>query len=99
MKNIKIQISDDSVVSSVISELDRKISESTRISQEFQIFYPQITACIDDFIAKAKKLANAETTIHIQKEFTLPDANIFIALDYPKRNGLLEKFAGIFRRS
>lgn len=98
MKNIKIQISDDSVVSSVISELDRKIPESTRISPEFQIFYPQITACINDFTAKAKKLANAGTTIHIQKEFTLQDASIFIALDYPKRNGLLEKFVGIFRR-
>ena len=98
MKNIKIQISDDSVAPSVISELDRKIPESTRISPEFQILYPQITDCIDDFTARAKKLANAGTTIHIQKEFTLPDASIFIALDYPMRNGLLEKFAGIFRR-
>jgi hypothetical protein len=99
MKTIRIQISDDSVTSATISELDKQIEESTRISAEFKIIYSQVIACIEDFSAKAKKLANAGTTIHIQREFKLPGVQILIALDYPKRTkgtSFLEKLRGIF---
>ena len=98
MKTINITISDDSVASSVIGYLNSQISESTRNSTEFKILYPQITACLDDFATKAKKLPNAGTTIHIQKEFALPDLSILVALDYPKKKRFFEKLTNIFKR-
>ena len=48
---------------------------------------------------KAKKLSNAGTTIHIQKEFTLSDTRIFVTLDYPMKSGFLSKLAGFLKRS
>jgi len=47
---------------------------------------------------KAKKLSNAGTTIHIQKEFTLSDMRIVVALDYPKKSGFLSKISGFLKR-
>jgi hypothetical protein len=97
MKTIKIQISNDSITSSAIGELDRQLPESTKNSPEFKISYYQVIGCIEDFSTRARKLAKSGTTIHIQKEFALPDVNILIALDYPKKTGFLEKLACIFR--
>ena len=97
MKTINVQISDDSVPSVAISDLDGQISDSTRNSPEFQVLYGQVTACIEDFIIRAKILARSGTTIHIEKEFLFPDTKIFINLDYPKKTGLIEKIKGIFR--
>ena len=99
MKTIKIQISDYSDTSSVISYLDRHISQQTRNSPEFTILYPQLIACIEDFAMKAKKLFNTGNTIHIQKEFTLSDTRIFVTLDYPMKSGFISKLAGFLKRS
>ena len=98
MKTIKIQISDYSDSSSAISYLDRQISQQTRNSPEFTSFYPQLIAFIEDFAMKVKKLSNAGTTIHIQKEFTLSDTRIFVALDCPMKSGFLSKLAGFLKR-
>ena len=98
MKKINIQISNDTVASVAITDLNSQISESTKNSPEFQIFYVQVAACIEDFTTKAKKLARSGTTIHIQKAFSLPNANVFISLDYPKKTGFIDKFKGIFKQ-
>lgn len=96
MKTITIQISDDSVISTVINDLDRQIKQSVRNSPEFGIIYSQVTACIEDFSTKAKKLAKVGTTIHIQREFKLPAVKIIIDLDYPKRTSFLQKLKDVF---
>lgn len=98
MKRIKILISDGTGISSVISSLDRQIPESTQKSPEFQMLYSQLTACIEDFSAKAKTLGKAGTTIHIQKEFMFPGASVLVVLDYPRKVGLLERLAGFLKR-
>ncbi len=98
MKTIKIQILDYSDSSSAISYLDRQISQQTKNFPEFTSFYPQVIACIEDFAMKAEKLSKVGTTIHIQKEFTLSDTRIFVALDYPKKSGFLSKLAGFLKR-
>lgn len=98
MKTIKIQILDYSDTSSAISYLNRQISQQTRNSPEFTSFYPQLIACIEDFAIKAKKLSNVGTTIHIQKEFTLSDTRIFVALDYPMKSGFLSKLTRFLKR-
>jgi|AntAceMinimDraft_9_1070365.scaffolds.fasta_scaffold42666_2 hypothetical protein len=98
MKIIKIQISDYSDISSTISYLDGQISQQTRNSPEFTSFYPQLIECIEDFAMKARKLSNAGTTIHIQKEFTLSDTRIFITLDYPMKSGFLSKLTRFLKR-
>jgi len=99
MKTIKIQILDYSNSSSAISYMDRQISQQTKNSPEFTSFYPQVIACIEDFTMKAKKLSKVGTTIHIQKEFTLSDTRIFIALDYPMKSGFLSKLTGSLKRT
>ena len=98
MKLIKVLISDDTGTSSVISKLDRQIPETTKNSPEFTMLYPQLTACIEDFSAKAKKLGRVGTTLHIQKEFMFPGARVLVVLDYPRKAGFLEKLAGILKR-
>lgn len=98
MKTIKIQILDYSDSSSAISYLDRQISQQTRNSPEFTSFYPQLIACIEDFAIKAKKLSKVGTTIHFQKEFTLSDTRIFVALDYPMKPGFLSKLTRFLKR-
>jgi len=98
MKKINIQISNDTVASDAINELNSQVSKSTRNSTEFQILYAQVTECIEDFIRKARKLAKSGTTIHVQKAFKFPDANVFIVLDYPKKTGFIDKFKGIFKQ-
>ena len=98
MKIIKIQISDYSDISSTIGYLDGQISQKTRNSPEFAGFYPQLIACIEDFSIKAKKLSNAGTTIHIQKEFTLSNTRILIALDYPMKSGFLSKLTRFLKK-
>ena len=99
MKTIIIQISDYLDSSSAISYLDSQISQQTRNSPDFTSIYPQLIACIEDFEMKAKKLSNAGTTIHIQKEFTFSDTRILIALDYPMKSGFLSKLTGFLKRS
>jgi len=98
MKKINIQISNDTIASVAIRELNSQISESKRNSPEFQIVYAPVTACIEDLTSKAKKIARSGTTIHVNKVFKLPDTNIFIALDYPKKTGLIDKFKRIFKQ-
>ncbi len=98
MKKISIQISNDSETSSVISELNDRIPDSTRNTLEFQALFDQITTCIDDFCQKAKRLAKTGTTIHIEKEFIFSNGNILIVLDYPKKNDLLDKIKGLLKR-
>lgn len=98
MKPIRIQISDDTEASSAINSLNDQIPETTKNSPEFTILYPQVAACIEDFSGKAKKLAKAGTTIHIQKEFTFPDANVLITLEYPRKLGFLERLLRALKR-
>lgn len=98
MKTIKIQILDYPDTSSAISYFDKQISQQTRNSPEFTSFYPQLIACIEDFAIKAKKLSKVGTTIHIQKEFTLSDTRIFVALDYPMKPGFLSKLTRFLKR-
>ncbi len=62
------------------------------------MLYPQLTACIEDFSAKAKKLGKVGTTIHIQKEFMFPGASVLVVLDYPRKIGLLEKLARFLKK-
>lgn len=98
MKKIRVQISDDSEVVASISEMDRQIPASTRSSPEFPILYEQVITCIEDFASRARKLARSGTTIHIEKELSFADISILIALDYPKKTGLLDRIKGIFKR-
>ena len=98
MKTIKIYISDDSVTPSVIAKLNRQIPESVKNSLKYKITYPELIDCIENLSARAKKLTKTGTTIHIQKQFFLPDINILIALDFPQKSGFMNKLAGIFRR-
>lgn len=99
MKIIKIQISDYSESTSAISFLNSQITQPTKNSSEFPSFYPQVVACIEDFASKAKRLCNTETSIHIQKEFTLLDTKIFVSLDYPKKSGFFSKVADFLKRN
>ncbi len=99
MKTISVQVTDVSIVSNAIKELDLKISDSTKQTPEFHIIFGQMEDCVEDFVKKAKTLARAGTTIHISKEFTFPDVNILITLDYPKNISFMDKLKRIFQKS
>lgn len=98
MRPIKIHVSDDTDVCLEISRMNNKIPESIRNSPEFIIIYPQVTACIEDFSHKAKKLARTGTTIHIKKEFSFPKLRLLVILDYPKKQGFLETLSKFLTR-
>lgn len=97
MKTIKVNISDDSIALDVIKKLNGQIPGSTKNTPEFNILFDQVTTCIEDFSKKAKQLAKHGTTIHIVKEFTFPDTNILITLEYPREFGFMDKLKTIFK--
>lgn len=98
MKFIEVLISDDTDVYSEISRLNNRIPASTKNSPEFDVIYPQVTACIEDFSERAKKLAKTGTTIHILKEFTFPNIRVMIVLEYPRKRRLFAKLSSLIRR-
>jgi len=98
MKTIKIRISDGSEPSSAISYLNSQIPESTKTTTEFAVVFPQVVSCIEDFIDKARKLAKSGTTIHIKKEFILPEVKLLVSLDYPEKVGFFEKLSRMLKR-
>lgn len=98
MKSITIRISDYSDAYSAISSLNDQIPETTRDSPDFKIIYPVVTACIEDFADKAKKLAKTGTTIHIQKKFPFPDVSVMVVLEYPRKMRFLEKLSGFLKK-
>ena len=98
MKSIAVHISDDVSVDSAIEYLQSHIPEEIRNSPEYGLIFPEILSCIDDFSSRAKKLARAGTTIHIDKEFTLSGLRIVIVLEYPRKAGFFERIVGVLRR-
>lgn len=98
MKPVKVYVSDDIAVDSVLEYLQNHISDEVRNSQEYGFMFPEIQSCVEEFSKKAKKLANAGTTIHIDKEFTVAGSKILVILEYPRKKGLFERITGILRR-
>lgn len=98
MKTIKVQISNETSAGPVVQYLESRIPEETKSSPEFSLIFPKITSCIEDFSDKAKKLAKSGTTIHVEKEFTLPGLSVCVVLEYPKKIGIMERIAGILKR-
>lgn len=98
MKPVKVYVSDDIAADSAVEYLQSHIPDDVRNSQEYGFTFPEIQSCIEEFSQKAKKLANAGTTIHIDKEFTVAGSKILVVLEYPRKKGFFEKIAGIFRR-
>jgi hypothetical protein len=93
MKSIKIVISDDTEIYTAIDGLNTQIGEETKNSPEFNILYPQITACIKEYSEKAKRLARIGTTIHIQREFIVHNVRVLVVLDFPRKLGFFEKMS------
>lgn len=94
MKLIKVYISDDTVVDSAVKHLERRIPERVKNSSEYEIVFPEIVSCIEDFSEKLKKLAKVGTTIRIDKTFNFSNINVLVTLEYPKTRGFFE---GTFR--
>lgn len=99
MKIINVKISDDSIAAHVIQNIKDQIPVSTKLSPEYQIIFGQVIVCVEDFIEKAKVIAGNGTTIYIKKTFSLPEINILITLEYPRKTSLINKLKAIFRRS
>lgn len=99
MKTINVRISDDSIASNVIQNLEVKIQDPTKQTPEYQMIFGEVKSCIEDFTEKAKKLARTGTTIHIEKTFSLPESNILITLEYPRRISFMDKLKNIFKKS
>jgi hypothetical protein len=99
MKTINVQISDDSVASNIIQSLEDQIQDSTKQTPEYQMIFGQVTGCIEDFSEKSKKLARSGTTIHIEKTFSLPETNILITLEYPRKLGFMDKLKKLLNKS
>jgi hypothetical protein len=94
MQKIKINISED-IDSNLLRD---EIPISIYQSEEFQVLYPQITACIEDFVGKAKKISQIGTTIHMQKEFCLSNSIIVISLDHPKKTNFVNRLSTFFKK-
>lgn len=99
MKKLNIYISEDSLLTKTISDFDKQIPESTRNSSGFQVVYNEVTACIDDFISRAKKVAQVGTTIHLEREIQFDDFGVLIIIDSPKKRGVLDKLKRAIGRS
>jgi len=99
MKTIHLQISDDSVASTAIEEMNMQIPDEIKSSPEFHVLFGQVTACVEDFSTKAKTLARSGTTIQVDKEFIVSNLKILISLEYPRKTGLLHKLKGVFKKS
>jgi hypothetical protein len=98
MKKITIVVSDETEISTALRDLKSQIPESVRKAAEFSSIYPHISACIEDFSARAKKLAKAGTTIHIEKVFSVSGTTITVKLNYPKKVSFLQKLTGILKK-
>jgi len=98
MKPVKVYVSDYITVDSAVEYLQSHIPDDVRNSREYSFVFPEIQSCIEEFSQKAKKLAKAGTTIHINKEFTVAGSKILVILEYPRKEGLFERIAGIFKR-
>lgn len=72
MKTINVQISDDSIASNVIQNLEVKIQDSTKQTPEYQMIFGEVKSCIEDFTEKAKKTGTNRNNYSYSK-------NIFIA--------------------
>ena len=99
MKIINVQISDDSIASSVVQNIKDQIPGSTKLTPEYQIIFGQVIVCVEDFIEKAIAIAGNGTTIYMKKTFSLPEINILITLEYPRKTSLINKLKAIFKRS
>ncbi len=99
MNTINVNISDDSIASNVIQNLEDKIQDSTKQTPEYQIIFGEVIDCIEDFTEKAKKLARVGTTIHLAKTYSLPETDIFITLEYPRKTSFMDKLTKIFKKS
>lgn len=99
MKKLNIYISHDSLPSKTIADFDKCIPDSTRNSSGFQVIYNEVTACIEEFISRAIKVAQVGTTIHIEREIQFDDLWVLIILDSSKKSGMLDKLKKAFGRS
>jgi len=99
MKTIQVKISDDSVASGAIQNLESQIQDSIKQTPEFQMIFGEVTNCINEFTEKAKKIARTGTTIHIAKTFSLPETDILITLEYPRKNSFMDRIKQVFKKS
>lgn len=99
MRKITVQISDDSIASNVIQNLEVQIKDSAKQTPEYKMIFREVKSCIEDFTEKANKLSRTGTTIHIAKTFSLPETSILITLEYPRKTSFMDKLKRIFKKS
>ncbi len=99
MKAINLHISDDSIASNVIKDLEAQIQDATKQTLEYQMIFGEVKSCIEGFTEKAKKLARTGTTIHISKTFSLPETNILITLEFPRKTSFMDKLKKYFKKN
>ena len=98
METVRIHVEENQRAEEIIDQFISNCPSQLKQSTDFNLQFPFIKQCVEDFIDKLHKISRSGTTIHIEKKFIIEKFIVTVSLSYPIKKSILVKVLGFFKR-